>query len=298
MLPAATRMALVTAHRETLSRVLGRMPHHDPLRDCWACGDRTALERAHILARGANGDADPGNLLLLCNECHHDQPDGACIEGQIQWLLNHETHEQRLSRVSYEVVELVMARPYAAQWASARLLNEEALKTIVDGVRERLGRATLSGIRSSLRYEFVADYDQWCRQQHASEISKKPAAKDMTAATAVARREAERLFISHPALGKRINTSLKKLRKEGKKTGGDVPYGYQRGRDGKTLEPLPAEQAVITAARELQARGMISMGEIGRALARRKPRMLSRTGRIFHSKQIIRMLRDTYIQNA
>lgn len=292
---SATRMALATAHRETLSKVRNRIPHHDPLRDCWACGDRTALERAHILARGSSGGTDPGNLLLLCNECHHEQPDGACLEGQIHWLINHETHEQRMSRVACEVVDLVMAKPHAAQWSLARLLNESALRTIVDGVRTRLGRATLSGIRSSLRYEFVADYDRWCRQ-HAHEIAKKPAApKDMTAAAAAARREAERLFATQPALGKRINTSLKKIRKEGKKTGGDVPYGYQLGRDGKTLEPLPSEQAVIAAARELQASGTLSMGEIGRALARRKPRLLSRTGRIFHSKQIIRMLRDTHI---
>jgi hypothetical protein len=296
-MPPATRMALVRAHRETLSRVLGRIPHHDPLHDCWACGDQTVLERAHILARGASGGADPGNLLLLCNECHHDQPDGACIEGQIQWLLDHETHEQRLSRVAREVVELVMSKPYAAQWSSERLLDEGALKTIVHGVRERLGRATLSGIRSSLRYELVADYDRWCRHTSGA-TSKKPSAKDMTAATAVARREAERLLSNHPALGERINTSLKKLRKEGKKTGGDVPYGYRLGQDGKTLQPLDSEQAVIAAARELQMQGGISMGEIGRALARRKPRMLSRTGRIFHSKQIIRMLRDTYNQNA
>lgn len=235
---------------------------------------------------------------MLCNECHHEQPDGACLEGQIQWLLSHETHEQRMSRVACEVVELVMAKPHAAQWSAARLLNESVLKTIVDGVRARLGRATLSGIRSSLRYELVADYDLWCRQE-AQELSKKAAApKDMAAAAAAARREAERLFASQPALGKRINTSLKKIRKEGKKTGGDVPYGYQLGRDGKTLEPLPSEQAVIMAARELQASGTISMGEIGRALARRKPRMLSRTGRVFHSKQIIRMLRDAHIQNA
>jgi hypothetical protein len=291
-------MALVAAHHATLLRVKSRIPQHDPLRDCWACGDRTALERAHILARDAQGNEDPGNLLLLCNECHHDQPSGACLEGQLQWLLNHETHAHRLSRVSREVVELVMARPHAAQWSTARLLNEEALKTIVDGVRERLGKANLPGIRSSLRYEFVADYDRWC-QQHAGELPKKPiTAKDLVAAADAARREAERLFVSHPVLGTKIDASLKKLRKEGKKTGGDVPYGYQLGRDGKTLEPLPSEQAVITAARELRAGGTISMGEIARALARRKPRMLSRTGRIFHSKQIIRMLRDTYNQNV
>jgi len=291
-------MALAAAHHETLLKVRIRMPAHDPLRDCWACGDRTALERAHILARGAGGNADPSNLFLLCNECHHEQPDGSCLEGQIKWLIHHETHAQRLSRIAREVVELVMAQPHASQWSSARLLDDKSLRTIVDGVRTRLGRPSLSGIRSSLRYELAADYDRWCKQ-HAQELGKRPVvAKDIAAAASAARREAERLFVDQPALGQRINKSLKKIRKEGKKTGGDVPYGYQLGRDGKTLEPLPCEQAVIAAARELHASGTISMGEIGRALARRKPRMLSRTGRIFHSKQIIRMLRDTSMQNA
>jgi hypothetical protein len=45
---------------------------------------------------------------------------------------------------------------------------------------------------------------------------------------------------------------LKKRKVEGKKTGGDVPYGYQLEADGKTLRANLDEQRVIALVRKLR----------------------------------------------
>jgi hypothetical protein len=52
-----------------------------------------------------------------------------------------------------------------------------------------------------------------------------------------------------------IAAALAALRADGKKTGGDVPYGFRVDKDGQTLLEDEHEQAVILEARELHAAG-------------------------------------------
>lgn len=85
---------------------------------------------------------------------------------------------------------------------------------------------------------------------------------------------------------KRSAHALAQRTKEGKKTGGDVPYGFVLADDGETLLEALAEQRVISAARKLRSEGH-SLREVARLLATRK--MFPREGAVFHAAQIKRM---------
>jgi DNA invertase Pin-like site-specific DNA recombinase len=84
----------------------------------------------------------------------------------------------------------------------------------------------------------------------------------------------------------RSASALQQRKAEGKKTGGDVPYGYELGPDGETLRECPAEQRVIAAARKLRATPY-SLREVARRLKARN--MFPREGATFHAAQIKRM---------
>ena len=60
----------------------------------------------------------------------------------------------------------------------------------------------------------------------------------------LARHEQDRQLLSR--------RGLKQRKVDGKKTGGDVPYGYQLAVDGETLLANPDEQRVIAKVRELR----------------------------------------------
>lgn len=85
---------------------------------------------------------------------------------------------------------------------------------------------------------------------------------------------------------KRSAHALARLTKEGKKTGGDLPYGFELSPDGKTLRECPAEQRVIAAARKLRATPY-SLREVARRLKARN--LFPREGDEFHAAQIRRL---------
>lgn len=68
---------------------------------------------------------------------------------------------------------------------------------------------------------------------------------------------------------------------------GHVTYGYRLANDGKTLEPEPSEQAVIEEARRLRAEGL-TLRAVAAELA--ASGLTSRNGKVFHPKQVDRML--------
>ena len=75
----------------------------------------------------------------------------------------------------------------------------------------------------------------------------------------------------------RITDALADRKADGKKTGGDVPYGYRLEADGETLVEDAAEQAVIAEAARLRAQGL-SLRRIARELwkQRMRPRPVPR----------------------
>ncbi len=83
--------------------------------------------------------------------------------------------------------------------------------------------------------------------------------------------EYERLII-----GARTAAALQAKRRRGEKTGGDVPFGYLLGEDGKRLVEDADEQRVIALVLELRGQGW-TLRQIGAELGRRGVR--TKTGR-------------------
>lgn len=73
----------------------------------------------------------------------------------------------------------------------------------------------------------------------------------------------------------RISDALAARKEQGKKTGGDVPYGYRLSSDNETLIEDEAEQAVIAEAVRLRKQGF-SLRQIARELwkQRLRPRLI------------------------
>jgi len=69
--------------------------------------------------------------------------------------------------------------------------------------------------------------------------------------------------------------------------GGALPYGFALGADGVHLEPVEAEQAVLTEARRLRASGL-SLRTTAAELDRQG--MRARNGRSFAAEQVARMV--------
>lgn len=84
----------------------------------------------------------------------------------------------------------------------------------------------------------------------------------------------------HELHHERITEALAERRDEGKKTGGDVPYGYRLDEDGETLIEDKAEQAVIAEAVRLREQGL-SLRRIAQELWKQKlrPRLIPKSRR-------------------
>lgn len=76
----------------------------------------------------------------------------------------------------------------------------------------------------------------------------------------------------HKRHHERITEALADLKEDGKKTGGDVPYGYRLDSDGETLIEDEAEQAVIAEAVRLREVDELSYRKISQALWQKKMR--------------------------
>ncbi len=92
----------------------------------------------------------------------------------------------------------------------------------------------------------------------------------------------------------RTKAALAAKRQRKERTGG-VPYGWTLAADGIHLEPHPAEQAMISEARALQAEGL-SLRKIGAELERRQ--MLPRSGSHWHPKTVQGLLQAPVAEAA
>lgn len=88
-------------------------------------------------------------------------------------------------------------------------------------------------------------------------------------------------------IGERTSAALRELRRQGRHTGGDAPFGFRVGRDGK-LAPVAREQRTIARARELRAEGL-TQAAIAEVLLIEGFR--PRSGSRFYQAQVARMLR-------
>lgn len=85
---------------------------------------------------------------------------------------------------------------------------------------------------------------------------------------------------------KNARRAILQLKDEGKKIGGDVPYGYKIAADGQKLIESATEQQVIREARKMKDAGH-SLREIGRRLIAKG--LFPREGKMFHAAQIKRL---------
>lgn len=90
----------------------------DPLVQCWACGKKGRLERAHIVARALGGSNDSSNFFLLCALCHVEQPDAQSREAQEQWLLNRDSEVARVWNEVSRVTKPLVVKGLNPFWQS------------------------------------------------------------------------------------------------------------------------------------------------------------------------------------
>jgi DNA invertase Pin-like site-specific DNA recombinase len=114
-------------------------------------------------------------------------------------------------------------------------------------------------------------------------------ASDRTGVEGLIARGIEDLFaaVEREKIRERTRAALRALRAQGKRTGGDVPFGFRVGDDARTLLPIEHEQATIARARELRAAGL-SLRAVSAALA--SEGRLARTGRAFEAQQVARLV--------
>lgn len=157
---SVSQMRIVKGNPDLIAEIAARHGGtFDPIRECWACIEAASLVRAHVVAHTAGGPDEPQNMWLLCSECHKEQPDGASREGQLIWLLNHETHAAKLLRLTREDFEPILNSPRVDEWLATRL--RDASKSIVVRVFRYRGNMTRTGHCASLRFELLADYQRW-----------------------------------------------------------------------------------------------------------------------------------------
>ena len=90
-------------------------------------------------------------------------------------------------------------------------------------------------------------------------------------------------------IGQRTSAALRQKRERGEKTGGYVPYGYDLGKDGKTLKTNATEQDRIRLAVTLNENGE-SLRQIAKEFMLRKYR--TKKGKLqWYASQISRILK-------
>jgi site-specific DNA recombinase len=93
-------------------------------------------------------------------------------------------------------------------------------------------------------------------------------------------------------ISERTTDALHHIKSQGRKTGGDVPYGFTVAADGTTLVPDADEQAMLQAIRSARQRGY-SQREVVAELARQG--FTTRKGTALHLKQVQRIMAQAQI---
>ena len=53
---------------------------------CWSCGIKSNLQKCHIIPHALGGKGKPSNLVLLCINCHKENPNVNSYNGYWDWL--------------------------------------------------------------------------------------------------------------------------------------------------------------------------------------------------------------------
>src|SRR5258707_9722070 len=88
------------------------------------------------------------------------------------------------------------------------------------------------------------------------------------------------------AIGERTRDAMSHKKSNGQRVG-NIAYGFCLAPDGEHLEPDPAEQAVLTAIRDLRARGCTLRGIAAELNARRLRTRRASAWRLEHVSRIV-----------
>lgn len=53
---------------------------------CWRCGNKSKLQKCHIVARQFGGDETASNIIPLCSLCHDEMPDVTDASEVWRWI--------------------------------------------------------------------------------------------------------------------------------------------------------------------------------------------------------------------
>lgn len=93
------------------------------------------------------GGADaPENLVLLCNECHHDAPDVGDPAYMLDWMTRRESKFARISPLMTKAIEEAglsdEVERLSSNWALLQEITDEVLKTWVGFHGSRISTGT------------------------------------------------------------------------------------------------------------------------------------------------------------
>src|ERR1700750_1766889 len=123
-------------------------PARWPEGNLWSLWNRSGLERCHLVPRALGGPDCPENLVLLCNECHHDAPDVGDPSCMLNWMGRRESRFVRFEPLIKEAIEEagLIEELERLNWDRMPLLQEvtnEVLKTWVGFHGSRLSPGTI-----------------------------------------------------------------------------------------------------------------------------------------------------------
>lgn len=166
-----------------------------------------------------------------------------------------------------ELVDVLADEGLSGKRADNRPGLQEALRRLAAGEADglvvlkldRLSRST----RDVLELVDVSGRQGWSLHSISEKLDTSSAAGRFVLTILAGLAQMEREQISE-----RTALALGHMRAQGLKTGGDVPFGFRLGEDGRTLVEDAAEQETIALARSLQAEGL-SFRRIAEELNRR-----------------------------
>lgn len=129
----------------------------------WSLWNQSGLERCHLVPRMLGGADTPENLVLLCNECHHEAPDVGDPSYMLDWMTRRESKFARISPLMTKAIEDAglgdEIERLSSDWTLLQEITDEVLKTWVGLHGSRISTGTQVSVavevlrRASVRTE-------------------------------------------------------------------------------------------------------------------------------------------------
>ena len=186
-----------------------------------------------------------------------------------------------------ELVEVLADEGLSGKRADNRPALQKALRALKAGKADGLAVVKLDRMSRSTRDVLdLADRagrEGWALHSISEKLDTSTAAGRFVLTILAALAQMEREQVSE-----RTTAALEHIRALGKKTGGDVPFGYRLARDGRTLVEHKREQKTVALILELTGEGL-SMRKVAAELNRRG--IKTKKGKQWHNVQVASVLK-------